>query len=180
PERHLVDYKAPEPDFGRYYVSVDYGTHNPCSMGLWRVENGVAVRVREFYHEGKKTGQLLTDEEYYEALCRLVGDVPLQYVLVDPSAASFIACIRRHGRFSVKRAKNAVADGIRVTAGLLSAGRLYFDKSCRGIIREFGAYVWDREASEDRVVKDNDHAMDEMRYFCYTVLRGLEEKNEHW
>ena len=171
PEKHLLDFVPPKEDRGLYYVSIDYGTQNPCSMGLWRIEDGTAVRVREFYYEGRKTGRLMTDEEYYEALCRLVGDVPLQYVIVDPSAASFIACIRRHGRFSVRRARNAVADGIRVTAGLLSAGRLLFDRSCKGIIREFGAYVWDREASEDRVVKDHDHAMDEMRYFCYTVMR---------
>ena len=33
-------------------------------------------------------------------------------------------------------------------------------------------YVWDLEAGGDRVVKKNDHAMDDMRYFVTDVLAG--------
>ena len=40
------------PQKGRYYISVDYGTRNPFSAGLWCVAGGKAVRIREFYHNG--------------------------------------------------------------------------------------------------------------------------------
>ena len=36
---------------------------------------------------------------------------------------------------------------------------------------EFGLYSWDSEAAEDKVIKENDHSMDQTRYLCQTVLR---------
>lgn len=34
-----------------------------------------------------------------------------------------------------------------------------------------GLYRWDEKAESDRVVKENDHAMDEIRYMVMTVLK---------
>ncbi len=158
---------------GEFYISVDYGTLNPCSMGLWVVANGKAHRLGEYYHDGRTSQTLMTDEEYYHELERLASDYPIQYVVVDPSAASFIEVIRRHGRFSVRKANNNVLHGIRLVSSLLSEDRLTFDPSCKAIISEFGAYAWDESAPCDKVIKDSDHAMDDMRYFVMTVLKFL-------
>lgn len=158
---------------GEFYISVDYGTLNPCSMGLWSVKDGVAYRIGEFYHDGRGTNSLKTDEEYYAELKKLAGDRQIEAVIVDPSCASFIEVIRRHGEFSVRKAKNDVLDGIRTTSGYLSSGKIKIHKSCSGIIGEFAAYSWDTDASFDRPLKESDHAMDDMRYFCYTILRRL-------
>lgn len=161
------------PKCGKYYVSVDYGTLNPCSMGLWCVSGKKAYRIKEFYYSGRDENKLFTDEEYYGELEKLVGNLPIQYVVVDPSAASFIETVRRHGRFTVKKAKNDVLDGIRYTAGLISAGKVLVSAGCENTLREFEEYSWDTDQPEDKPVKQNDHAMDDMRYFCYTVLRKL-------
>lgn len=155
---------------GLYYLSVDYGTVNPFSAGLWSVGNDRAVRVAELYYDSKRGGGLKTDEEYYEMLESLVGNKRIQFVVVDPSAASFIECIRRGRRWLVKKAVNRVMDGIRITASMLASGKLQIHESCRDSIREFSLYRWDEKESEDRVCKENDHAMDEIRYFCNTVL----------
>ena len=163
--------KSSPPPGGRYYISVDYGTQNPFSAGLWQVQNGKAHRLREFYHSGRETGRMLTDEEYHEKLVELAGGLPVEQVIVDPSAASLIATIRRHGRFSVRKAKNEVLPGIRWVATLLKAGALSVSPQCKDTIREFGLYRWDASGQQDRVVKENDHAMDDIRYFCATVLR---------
>ena len=156
---------------GRYYISVDYGTQNPFSAGLWQVCGGKAYRLREFYYSGRDTGQMLTDEQYHEKLVELAGTLPVEQVIVDPSAASFIATIRQHGIFSVRKAKNEVLPGIRWVATLLQAGMLVISPQCRDAIREFGFYRWDESSQQDRVVKEHDHAMDDIRYFCATVLR---------
>lgn len=156
---------------GRYYISVDYGTQNPFSAGLWQVCSGKAYRLREFYYSGRDTGQMLTDEQYHEKLVELAGTLPVEQVIVDPSAASFIATIRQHGIFSVRKAKNEVLSGIRWVATLLQAGMLVISPQCRDAIREFGLYRWDESSQQDRVVKEHDHAMDDIRYFCATVLR---------
>ena len=173
PEKHLTD--SP-PQTGRYFISVDYGTLNPFSAGLWCVGQGRAVRLREYYYDGRKTGQTLTDEEYYRQIENLAGDLPVEQVIVDPSAASFIAVIRRHRRFSVRKAKNSVLDGIRQVSSCLQAGNLQFSPVCRDTIREFGLYRWEDGGSQDKPVKEHDHAMDDIRYFCATVLRRATER----
>lgn len=164
------------PETGRYYISVDYGTQNPFSAGLWCVAGGRAVRVREFYHNGRESGRMLTDEEYYRELEKLAGACPVEFVVVDPSAASFIATIRSHGRFSVRKAKNDVLNGIRLVAQMLREGILQFAPGCKDTIREFSLYRWEENGEMDRVKKENDHAMDDIRYFCATVLRRQRQR----
>lgn len=159
------------PADGTWYISCDYGTLNPFSAGLWCVNNGRAVRVAEYYYSGRGSSCMKTDEEYYQEIVKLAGGREIQNIVVDPSAASFIACIRRHGRFSVRKAKNDVIPGIRVTASMLSAGVIKIGAGCVDAIREFGLYRWDEKGEVDRVVKENDHAMDDIRYFCNTIMR---------
>lgn len=156
--------------FGRYFISVDYGTLNPCSMGLWCVSGGIAYRIDEYYYSGRDKQNLLTDEDYCDALEKLAGNRPIERIIVDPSAASFKAAIKRRGKYSIRDAENSVLDGIRVTSSLLQSGRLLFSDKCKDSIREFGEYCWDMEATEDKPIKENDHAMDDIRYFCATVL----------
>ena len=157
------------PKNGSYYISVDYGTMNPFSAGLWCVEGGRAVRVKEFYYCGRTAGKLMTDEDYYRELEKLAGDKVIQRVIVDPSAASFIALIRQKGRFSVRKARNEVLPGIRLVASCLASGRLLIGKNCADTIREFNLYRW--EEGRDVPKKEDDHAMDDVRYFCSAVMR---------
>lgn len=159
------------PERGDYYISCDYGTLNPFSAGLWCVTNKKAVRIREYYYSGREKNTQKTDEEYYAELEKLAGDLPIESVIVDPSAASFIETIRRHGRFSVRKAKNDVLDGIVTTSRYIKSGQIQICSCCKDAIREFGLYRWDDKATEDKPIKENDHAMDDIRYFCQTVLR---------
>ena len=156
--------------FSRFTVSCDYGTVNPTSMGLWGLHDGCWYRIDEFYHDSKQKGFQMTDEEYYGSLCRLVGNRSVDRVIVDPSAASFLECIRRHGRFNVTRAQNDVLAGIRRTSDALKSGRIRICRTCPNILREFSLYRWDESARGDAVKKENDHAMDDMRYFVSTAL----------
>lgn len=164
--RHVTD-SAGGP--GEYYICIDYGTVNPTAMGLWRVHGGRAWMEREYYHDSRKTMRQKTDEEYYQDLEAFAGETRVELVLVDPSAASFKECIRRHGRFHVMDADNRVMDGIRFTGAMLSAGRIKIHSSCVNTIREFGVYQWAEKKTEDAVVKENDHSMDQMRYLCQTL-----------
>jgi len=165
--RHISTFS---PEGGRYYISVDYGTQNPFSAGLWCVAGGKAYRLREFYHNGRETGSR-TDEEYYRELEALAGETPVEAVVIDPSAASLITLLRRKGRFRVKKAKNKVLPGIRLVSSLLQQEKILFSPDCKDAIREFGLYRW--EEAGDVPVKENDHAMDDVRYFCATVLARM-------
>jgi PBSX family phage terminase large subunit len=166
------------PEAGEYYISCDYGTLNPFSAGLWCVNSGRAIRVAEYYYSGRDKQYQLTDEEYYAEVEKLAGDKNIRHIIVDPSAASFIACIKKHGRFSVRKAKNDVMYGIRLTSAMLRAGAIKIGSDCGDAIREFGLYRWDEDSTDDKPIKENDHAMDDIRYFCATVLRRNRETRE--
>lgn len=164
---------------GRYYISVDYGTVNPTAALLWCVYKGVGYCISEYYYDTREkqkgsdymTLPRRTDEKHYEAIERLADGYGIDRIIVDPSAASLKEVIREHGKFSVWNADNSVIDGIRVTASLLEAGRLKFLRGCTATIGEFGKYLWNEDSAEDEVIKENDHAMDSMRYFCMSILR---------
>lgn len=167
-DRHVIHGDPDGP--GVYYISIDYGTMNPTAMGLWRVHRGEAVMMKEYYYDGRAMRKQKTDEEYYQDLEAFAGNKKIERVIVDPSAASFKESVHRHGKFAVWGADNSVLDGIRLTATLLQTGRLKFHESCENAFKEFQSYVWDEDAGEDKVIKENDHAMDMIRYFAATVM----------
>ena len=154
---------VPEGPWERWYISCDYGTLNPTSKGLWGRRGNVWYRVKEYYYDGRAARAQKTDGEYADALERLAGGRPIRAVVADPSAASFLTELRRRG-WRVRRADNQVLSGIRLTARLLKEGRLVICKGCDDAVREFSLYRWEDGGSE-RPVKEQDHAMDDLRYF---------------
>ena len=163
---------------GEYYLSIDYGTMNPFSCGLWCVLGGKAVRIKEYYYSGRGEQKMKTDEEYCDEVEKLVEGYKITKVIVDPSAASFVAALRKRG-YTVQKANNDVIDGIRRTSVYLKEGKILIHRNCADAIKEFGLYRWDEKSTEDKVVKENDHAMDEIRYFCNTVLRHKFKQNDY-
>ena len=159
------------PDSGEYYISVDYGTMNPFSAGLWCVNGTKAARIREYYYGGREKAVMKTDEEYCDEIEKLSAGLTIRQVIVDPSAASFIAALRKRG-YKVKQADNTVSDGLRRVAVYLANGNIKIHRSCADCIREFGMYRWDETAGEDKVIKEYDHAMDEVRYFANTIMKN--------
>ena len=159
---------APEGRMECWRVSVDYGTANPTSMGLWGRRNGIWYRVKEYYYDSRREGRQKTDAEYLRDLRALCGGRRVERVIVDPSAASFLAALRKAG-FPVKAADNRVLDGIRVTAGMLREGGIVICRGCTDCLREMELYCW--ESGKEAPRKENDHAMDELRYFAMDLQR---------
>lgn len=164
--------EVPWCEFEDYAVSVDYGTVNPASFGLWGLLGGVWYRIDEYYFDSRKEGFQRTDEEHYRELERLCEGKKISVVTVDPSAASFIEVIRRHGKFSVIPARNNVLDGIRQCAAALKEKRIVICRNCADSVREFSLYRWNENSKNDVPIKENDHAMDDIRYFVTTILNG--------
>ena len=166
---------APQGEAESYVISCDYGTVNPSSFGLWGLYSGVWYRLCEYYYDSRAEGSQKTDEEHYKGLEELAGGREIDRVIVDPSAASFIQTIRRHGRFEVVRADNRVVDGIRSVSTQLREGSVRICKTCRAAMREFSLYRWDESGAKDCPVKENDHAMDDIRYFVTNILGGEDD-----
>ncbi len=160
--------KSEKRAYTRYAVSMDYGIQNPTAMLLWGKSEWIWYAVREYYHSGRETGKQKTDEEYYRELEKLCEGTSADTLIIDPSATSFIALVWQKGRFHVQKADNSVIEGIQHTATALAEGRVYVNDCCVNTIREFSLYSWDSDAAEDRVIKENDHCMDAVRYFVQT------------
>lgn len=172
--------KAPPAGYAfKYVLSIDYGTQNAFSAGMWGLYDDVWYRVDEFYYSGRATGKQKTDEEYVEDLDAFVDpytDGRLR-TLIDPSAASFITALKKHGGYRVSAADNAVADGIRETATALKTGVVKVSPICKCWIAEAQGYVWDDKSVDDRPVKVNDHAMDDTRYFVKTMRIAVPKRH---
>lgn len=156
-------------------LSVDYGTMNAFAALRWVREGGSWWLAAEWRYSGRDEGRQMTDADYVDAMVAFsegMGDEVDVYV--DPSAASFIAALRRCGRrrFRVIPADNSVADGIRDCAVCLQTGLVRVSEACDETRREADGYVWaDTPSGEDRPCKVEDHCMDAMRYFVRT--RGV-------
>lgn len=156
-----------------YYVSCDYGTQNATVFLLWgKNTQGKWICVKEYYYSGRDEDTQKTDTEYADDLEKFLGNIKIRAIVIDPSAASFIAELRKRGH-RIQKAENSVLDGIRYVATLLNQEKIAFSTECKNTILEFNSYVWDVKASErgeDKPIKQHDHAMDACRYFCYTIV----------
>ena len=155
----------------RYYASIDYGTINPFVILLWSVEGNKATIEKEYYWDSKARMRQKTDEEYYEDMERFLEGYHIQKIVIDPSASSFIQTIRKYRKYRVSQAENDVDNGLRITASMINGGMIYLNQDCINTKREFGIYSWDESIRDkDKPLKENDHAMDAMRYFVSTIL----------
>lgn len=170
-ERHVL---SAEPETaGDYYVSSDYGIQNPNVFLLWRKERGTKrwICLRENYYSGRDEKHQLTDSQLVDRLDAMTDGIHVKRVIIDPSAASIKAELRKRG-YHTKDAENDVLNGISDVCSMLGAGNLAFMKCCENTIAEFGAYLWDSKAADagiDVPIKESDHAMDSVRYLCATL-----------
>jgi PBSX family phage terminase large subunit len=166
-------------------ISIDYGTMNAFAAILWEHHGKTWYAVREYYYSGRDTGTQKTDEEYAVDLDRWLSDIKGRLkVYIDPSAASFIAQLRRRvddngvKKYAVIPADNDVLDGIRDTATCMRRGTIKISEDCKNLISELQGYVWEEGEGGDRPVKIADHACDAMRYFTRT--RRLATLRRQW
>ena len=156
-------------------IAVDYGTTNPCVfLDTW--DDGETIWFEQEYRwdsrseEAQRSGKpQKTDREYADDMVEFMGSRPEDQcmIIVDPSAASFIAELRSRG-WVVKEADNEVLDGIRKVSTMLASGRMRINRNhCKGFLAEMQSYVWDDKAierGEEKPVKQKDHGPDAARY----------------
>lgn len=187
---HVVD-ELPE-TFDHLFVGGDFGMGNPTAFLLIGQKGTDFYVIREYYHAaGQKKGE---DEEaaqirqktigqYAEDFKRFLGDDRAEVIYLDPSAKALIRELKAAGFDNVKGADNSVQQGITLVQNLLSnhGGRLFVHRSCVNLIREFFSYAWDPKAQmrgKDEVIKDNDHALDALRYALYNMWHRIRKAAE--
>jgi PBSX family phage terminase large subunit len=155
----------------RYFVSIDYGTVNAFAGGIFEMSGKKSRMIREIHYNGRKQPRM-DNEGYYKLMCDAIGDLRIEKILVDPSAAGFIQTIVKYGKYIVEGANNDVLNGIQEVTKYLNYGLLQIHDSCTETIKEFQQYAWDDKHGGDEVIKENDHHMDLIRYYIYGVARA--------
>lgn len=158
------------PERGRFFISIDYGIVNPFSAHLWCIQGTTAYCINEYYFNSREKQRMRTDEEHYDAVDKLAGGRYIEHIIIDPSASSFKETVARHEKYNVRNAVNDVLNGISNCMTLLDTEYIKFNPRCENMLREFALYAWDSDSNKDEVIKENDHAMDDFRYFVNTIL----------
>lgn len=169
---HVIEHT---PDVANYYVcGVDYGTTNPCAFVLVGYNPNKPLNMwveDEYYFNSNKAQHQKTDSEYAQDLIKFIENKNVKAIYIDPSAASFKQELIRQGIEIVNDADNEVIDGIHFVRMLLSNGTIKVVRKCTNLISEFQSYVWDKKATEkgiDKPLKENDHALDALRYALFS------------
>lgn len=183
-EKHTIKEKDLPDKFDYYYVSSDYGITNPqvfllCAIKYINNKPHVYI-LREYYNKGtkkNKSGQeekiTKTDAMFLKDYLTMVEGLDIRRTIIDPSATSLINLFKQN-KINVKEADNAVINGITVVLNWLDEERIHIvAEKCPNLLREFASYIWDEKAQErgeDKPIKQNDHAMDALRYLLQTLF----------
>jgi len=170
-EKHVVN--TEDRAYTEYYVSVDYGTYNPCAFGLYGKYNNKYYKIDEYYFSGRDSEVQKTDKEYANDMIDFIKNRPIRAIIIDPSASSFIAELKQRQISKIIKANNNVLEGIKNYSSVLNDGLLLFNDCCVNSFKEFSSYCWDEKASnkgDDKPLKVHDHTKDEERYFINTIV----------
>lgn len=176
--RHVSEHV---PEFGINWIAADYGHTNPtCFLRLAAGKDGRIWVIDEYYHQADKTGAK-SPKQYARDMAEFAarGARP-DAVAIDPSAEGFILQLKEDAPFlRVKRADNAVLEGIQLVSSAIDAGILMIHPRCKHLIDELQGYAWDPKAQqrgEDKPIKTNDHACDALRYALMLYRREINRR----
>jgi len=147
----------------RVVYGVDWGFANP-SVALAIAYRGDQPVVLDEVYESR-----LTDDDLAEEVRALQDQYGEGTVYCDPAEPSSIETFRRKGLDAVK-ADNEVTPGIKHVSGLGDELRVH--ENAQNLINEFGMYQYRDGGDSDKVRKENDHAMDALRYALYSSDRS--------
>lgn len=170
---HIVDDSCDIPHIDNWFVSVDYGTQNPCVFLLIGESSDYLGRktywiLDEYWYCGREKGKQKSPDTYAKDMKKWLDGIEPYNIYVDPSEAAFIQTLREKGLTQTKKADNDVSNGIKLYSIMLNKNRVKIHKRCKNFIQEHGVYIWNPKSFEDEPLKENDHSMDAVRYFFNT------------
>ncbi len=145
---------------------VDWGhTHPAAVITIKKDYNGTYFITDEFYEPGH------TEEEIVDRV--VIGG--FNKVYPDPENASGIEALkkRRVNVRTVNKGAGSVVSGISKVQELIKQNRLFVLSNCVNVIREFESYSYPEDKNNvinERPLKENDDAMDAIRYVLMTDM----------
>lgn len=169
------------PNLRMHWIGCDYGHTNPTAfLRLAAGDDGRIWVIDEYYHMADKSGAK-SPKQYARDMRAFAAKGPSpDTVVIDPAAEGFILQLREDAQeLRIRRADNAVLEGIQLVSSAIDAGVLMIHPRCKHLIDELQGYSWDskaQERGEDKPVKTNDHACDALRYALMAYRREINRR----
>lgn len=163
------------------WIGCDYGHTNPTAFLRFAAGDDGRIWVTdEYYHMADKTGAK-SPKQYARDMAAFAAKGPSpDVVVIDPAAEGFILQLKEDApQLRIRRADNAVLEGIQLVSSAIDAGVLMIHPRCKHLIDEIQGYSWDpkaQERGEDKPVKTNDHACDALRYGLMAYRREINRR----
>jgi hypothetical protein len=142
-------------------AGIDWGWTNPASSHLIEKDTDRHYWIsNEFYKTNQTTPQII---EHVKALRP-------NKVYPDPAEPDRNEEARKAG-LNIREVTKDVEAGISCVQELLKQGRIHVHSSCLNLINEFETYAYPEKKpnsnENEQPIKENDHALDEIRYVLY-------------
>lgn len=148
-------------------VSVDFGFTHPCAvLTIYRDSADNYYVLDEWYETGKTEDQIA---DYVQAL-------NANKVYPDPESPSAIATLKKRGVNvrDVIKGKDSVKNGINKVREQLRGNKLFISTNCPNLLFEFETYAYpdDAKGVSENPIKENDDALDSLRYCIMMNTKG--------
>lgn len=150
-------------------IGIDFGYTNPSSIIPIRIDGDNHYWIQEeFYKTHQTTEQIAEQAKLYK---------PTK-VYADPAEPDRIEILRKSGLNCREVSKDIVA-GVDRVRELFKQNRIHISPDCKNLIHELETYRYPEKKpdknEEEKPVKENDHALDALRYALYMTSPIIEE-----
>lgn len=154
---------------------IDWGWTNPAAILTIRKDRDDNYYVTDEWYKSQKTT---------EEIIEVAASIKASKYYPDPAEPDRIEMARR-AKLNVRDVSKDIEAGISAVQELFKTDRLFIHESCQNVIRELETYSYpDRKPDNNEnetPIKENDHAMDAMRYVLYMQNPvGVSNKATHY
>lgn len=158
PDIHLINSsKLKNKRFDKYVAGVDWGFEHFGVILVAGVDSD-----GNYYIIEEIAGQRRTIDWWLSVRDELVNKYPGVVFYCDTARPEYVQQFKGVG------ADKQVMEGIAYVAGLFKQNKLFISDSCEKILNEIYEYRMSNRAGTEQPVKENDDAMDALRYLLYS------------
>lgn len=150
-------------------LGIDFGYTNPASIIPIKIDGDSHYWIGEEWYKSKQTTEAIAEQAllYKSTKC-----------YPDPAEPDRIAILQKSGLNCRQVSKDIVA-GVDHVRELFKQGRIHIHPDCKNLIMELETYRYPdkkpEKNEEEKPIKENDHALDALRYALYTNKPIIEE-----
>jgi PBSX family phage terminase large subunit len=159
-ERHVTD-EQPKQVIDTI-LGIDFGYTNPAAIIPIKIDSDNNYWILDEWYKSKQTTEQIAEQAMLYKSTK---------VYPDPAEPDRIEILRKSGLNCREVSKDIVA-GVDNVRELFKQGRIHINPDCKNLIYELETYRYPdkkpEKNEEEKPVKENDHALDALRYALYT------------